>query len=58
VASIIGYALQREMKSLARHIISFVGKKAKVDGMRSAPKRKANSKAEKPGTKQKQQNDT
>ena len=58
VASIIGYALQREMKSLAKHIISFVGKKARIDGMRSAPKRKANSKAKKPGTKQKLQNDT
>lgn len=60
VASIIGYALQREMKSLAKHIISFVGKKARIDGMRSEPKRKANSKAKKPGTKQKLdlQNDT
>ena len=53
VASIIGYALQREMKSLARHIISFVGQKAKIDGMRSTPKRKANAKAKKSGAKQK-----
>ena len=40
VASIIGFALQREMKSLANNIISFVGRGAKIDGMRSAPKRK------------------
>lgn len=31
VASVIGYALQREMKSLAMHIISFIGNKAKID---------------------------
>ena len=57
VASIIGYALQREMKSLARHIISFVGKKAKIDGMRSAAKRKANTKTKDPAAKQKMRSD-
>jgi len=56
VASIIGYALQREMKSLGNHIISFVGTGAKIDGTRSAPKRKTTTKA-KPGKILKLQND-
>ena len=42
VASVIGYALQREMKNLAMHIISFIGNKAKIDAT-STPRTRSKS---------------
>mmetsp|Transcript_2051 Transcript_2051/g.3704 ORF Transcript_2051/g.3704 Transcript_2051/m.3704 type:complete len:303 (+) Transcript_2051:412-1320(+) len=41
VASVMGYALQREMTELALHILSFIGKGAKVGALKSEKKRGA-----------------
>ena len=47
VASVLGYALQREMKGLALHIISFVGCGAKLEPKNRARKRKRKTKPKK-----------
>lgn len=54
VASVIGYALQREMEDLVRRILSFVGYGAKIDaGNRRGKKRKKKT----PTTKHRDRND-
>jgi len=47
VASVIGYALQREMKSLAMHIVSFIGNKAKIDAKTRTRRRSGQSRSKK-----------